>query len=119
MLIDTQFIDGVARKEVRAGCGISYRKLGGPNLDFGEGPTTLQYTEASASWPNAIRPYPNPEDICQELRENSDIRDPVSDGSFLIACPKHERGAIAVRRKEGAQPIFRTSTLSWGDFADF
>ena len=76
-----------------------------PNLDFGEEPTTLRYTEPSASGLNAIEPYPKPEDVCQVIRENSDIREPVSDGSFLIACPKHESGAIAARRSEGAQVV--------------
>ncbi|WP_152563314.1 hypothetical protein [Ruegeria halocynthiae] len=77
----------------------------GPNLDFGEEPTTFRYTEASASGLNAVRPYPTAEDVCQVIRENQEIRDPVDDGSFLIACPKHERGAISDRQNEGAQVV--------------
>ena len=77
----------------------------GPDLDYGAEPTTFNYTEAGSSGLNAIRPYPTPEDVCQVISENQAIREPVDDGSFLIACPKHERGAISDRRGEGAKVI--------------
>lgn len=75
----------------------------GPSLDFSSEPTTLSYTEPSASGLRAIRPYPNPDDVCQVIRENEAIREPVNNGTFLIACPKHERGAIQDRLNEGAE----------------
>ncbi len=77
----------------------------GPNLDYGAEPTTFKYTEAGTSGLNPVRPYPTPEDVCQIISENREIREPVNDGSFLIACPKHERGAISDRQSEGAQVI--------------
>ncbi|WP_187431560.1 hypothetical protein ROLI_034110 [Roseobacter fucihabitans] len=76
-----------------------------PNMDFGANPTTFDYTEASASGLSAVRPYPNPDDVCQVIRENEAIREPVTDGTFLIACPKHERGAINDRINEGAEVV--------------
>ena len=76
-----------------------------PNMDFGANPTTFDYTEPSASGLSSVRPYPNPDDVCQVIRENEAIREPVSNGTFLIACPKHERGAIRDRLNEGAEVI--------------
>lgn len=76
-----------------------------PNLEFDASPTTFDYTEPSASRLSAVRPYPNPEDVCQVIRENDAIREPVNDGTFLVACPKHERGAVRDRLGEGAEII--------------
>jgi hypothetical protein len=73
--------------------------------DYVSTPTTASYTEAQISGLSAKQPYPNPDDICQIIRENDAIREPVDDGSFLIACPKHERGALSDRKKEGAKVI--------------
>ncbi len=77
----------------------------GPDLDYGAKPTTFRYTEAGISGLNAVRPYPTPDDVCEVISENQAIREPANDGSFLIACPKHERGAINDRRGEGAKVI--------------
>lgn len=76
-----------------------------PNMDFGANPTTFDYTEPSASGLSSVRPYPNPDDVCQVIRENEAIREPINNGTFLIACPKHERGAIRDRLNEGAEVI--------------
>ena len=74
-----------------------------PSLEFSSEPTTLSYTEPTASGLRAVRPYPNPDDVCQVIREDVAIREPVDNGTFLIACPKHERGAIRDRLNEGAE----------------
>ena len=74
-----------------------------PSLDFSSEPTTLSYTELSASGLRAVRPYPNPNDVCQVIRDDETIREPVNDETFLIACPKHEREAIHDRLNEGAE----------------
>ena len=76
-----------------------------PNLDFGPEPTKFDYSEPIRSGLSSVKPYPSPDDICQVIREHSAIREPVNDGSFLIACPKHERGAIMGRLEEGAKII--------------
>ncbi len=78
---------------------------GDPNLDFGPDPTKTTYTEPRSSGLKAVRPFPNPDDVCQVIQEHVAIREPVDDGTFLIACPKHERGAINDRLKEGARVI--------------
>ena len=80
-----------------AGCAL--------NMDFGANPTIFDYTEPSASGLSSVRPYPNPDDVCQVIRENEAIREPVNNETFLIACPKHERGAIRDRLNEGAEVI--------------
>ena len=53
----------------------------------------------------AVQPYPNPDDVCQVIGRNSLIQPLYDDKSTLIACPKHERGAIADRRAEGARTV--------------
>ncbi len=75
------------------------------NMDFGAAPTTSEYTEPSASGLSSVRPYPNPDDVCQVIRENKAIRETVNNGTLLIACPKHERGAIRDRLNDGAEII--------------
>ncbi len=76
-----------------------------PTMNFGANSTTFDSTEPSASGLSAVRPYPNPDDVCQVIRENGAIREPANDGTILIACPKHERGAISDRKNEGAEVI--------------
>ena len=73
-----------------------------PTLAFGPNPTTFEYTEPAASGLTAVRPYPNPDDVCQVIKKNAELPLTVGAGSNLIACPKHERGAIADRLREGA-----------------
>ena len=74
-------------------------------MEFGPDPTTYSYTVPEDSALAPVRPYSNPDDVCQVIRENKAIREPVNDGTFLIACPKHERGAISDRLGEGADII--------------
>lgn len=74
-----------------------------PDLNHSATPTTSHYTKPIASGLQAIRPYPTQHDVCQTIKEDPDIRVAATDGTFLIACPKHEKGAISDRRAEGAQ----------------
>lgn len=76
-----------------------------PGLDYTSTPTTNSYTEISASGLVSIRPYPNPDDVCETIKTPTALADQIEDGSFLIACPKHERGAISDRIDEGALVI--------------
>lgn len=70
-----------------------------------EEPTTLTYTEASRSGLKNLRPYPNPDDVCQLLKVNRAVEDLVVEGRTLFACPKHEKGAIEDRRRAGARVV--------------
>lgn len=68
-------------------------------------PTILRYSEPTLSGLRAIAPYPNPDDVCQLLAPNH-YTDPMrEEGHELIACPKHERGAIEDRRRDGARIV--------------
>ena len=80
----------------------------GPDLTYGPEATTSNYTEPHASGLSAVRPFPTPADVCQVIRENDAIREPATDGSFLVACPKHERGALQNRKAEGATIVGHT-----------
>ncbi|MEE3361694.1 MAG: hypothetical protein VX248_17225 [Pseudomonadota bacterium] len=77
----------------------------GPNLTYGPEATTTNYTDPHASGLSAVRPFPTPADVCQVVREHEAIREPATDGSFLVACPKHERGALENRVAEGGTII--------------
>ncbi len=80
----------------------------GSTLDYGSEPTTTRYTEPQVSRLSTIRPYPNRDDVCQEIKATGDIQEPSPEGSLLIACPKHERGALQDRLTEGAQIVGHT-----------
>lgn len=71
-------------------------------IGFDSAPTRESYSEPHISGLSAIQPFPSADDVCQMIREDEKIRAPATDGSFLIACPKHERGAIGDRISEGA-----------------
>ena len=73
-----------------------------------EAPTTSNYTEASRSGPKTLRPYPNPDDVCMLLKENRAVEDLIVEDRTLLACPKHEAGAIGDRRTEGARVVGNT-----------
>lgn len=75
-----------------------------PAITAGE-PTTLNYTEASLSGLRPLRPYPNPDDVCELLGKSKNIEVLAVDGRNLIACPKHEKGAINDRQAEGAKVV--------------
>ena len=77
----------------------------GPNMDFGPSATTTNYTEPSASGLSAVKPYPTPASVCQVIRENDAIRVAPNDGTFLVACPKHEAGALMDLTTQGATVV--------------
>jgi len=70
-----------------------------------EKPTIFEYTSPDASGLSAVRPYPNPDDVCQLLAPNANTQSLVTEGRALIACPKHEEGAIEDRRRDGARVV--------------
>lgn len=70
-----------------------------------EAPTTYEYTEANRSGLRTTRPYPSPDDVCELIKVNRAVEDLVFEGRTLIACPKHEKGAIADRRRAGARVV--------------
>ena len=74
-------------------------------LIYGPEPTTSDYTEPEESGLIALRPYPAPNDVCQVIGENDATRDLLDDSSLLIACPKHEKGALGDRMAEGARVV--------------
>ena len=67
-----------------------------------EEPTLTQYTPAEQSGLNPSRPYPSPDDVCVLLNESENVSVLQVDGRALIACPKHEKGALEDRQAEGA-----------------
>lgn len=76
-----------------------------PKLDFAAEPTTFNYTDANLSGLSPLRAYPAADDVCQVIRENDAIRPDPADGSILIACPKHEKGALQDRIGERAKVL--------------
>ena len=86
------------------GCSSTPTPDRGP-LDYGPEATTTRYTKAEASGLIGIRPYPNPDDVCLVIGENATTRELLDDSALLIGCPKHERGAIEDRKREGANIV--------------
>ena len=80
-------------------------------LGFGSEPTISSYTEPERSRLNAIRPYPNDDDVCMTLHKDSVTDKLVSDNAVLIGCPTHEKGAISNRLGEGGTVI--AHALHW------
>lgn len=81
---------------------------GGPDLNYGPEATTTRYTEPSGSGIVALRPFPNPEDVCQVIAP-SNLPDELNDDDLLlIGCPKHEEGAIEDRQRDGAKVVGQT-----------
>ena len=74
-------------------------------LDFDSEPKTTKYTLPEVSNLIGVRPYPNPDDVCQVIGENYVTRDLMRSEGTLIGCPKHERGAIEDRMNEGATVV--------------
>lgn len=70
-----------------------------------EDPTTFNYTEANLSGLSPLRPYPSAGDVCELLRDSKRTEMLKLEGQVLIACPKHEKGAIADRQAEGARVV--------------
>jgi len=68
-------------------------------------PTRFDYTPPEESGLIGIRPYPTPADVCMVIGENDLTENLIDDQSLLIACPKHEKGAIGDRKREGAREL--------------
>ena len=69
------------------------------------GPAPAHATDPSQSGLVAVRPYPNADDVCQVIGENSLTNPFLDDAAILIGCPKHESGAIFARLREGGQVV--------------
>jgi len=67
-----------------------------PAIEAGQ-PTTYSYTTPEDSGLITHSPFPNPDDVCVTLNSNSLIKPFETKAHFLIACPKHEKGAIGDR----------------------
>lgn len=74
-------------------------------LDYGSEPTRFGYTEPGASGLIGVRPFPNPDDVCQVIGESDLTSELLDDAAILVGCPKHERGAIGDRLREGGQVV--------------
>ncbi len=70
-----------------------------------EEPTIFEYTSPEISGLMPVRPFPNPDDVCQLLGDGPATAALKEDGRRLIACPKHEKGAMEDRRKQGARVV--------------
>ena len=75
------------------------------NFAYDASPTTYEYTEAIDSGLLTIAPFPNRDDVCRSVDETSVPAELVKDGKMLIACPKHEMGALEDRIREGARVV--------------
>lgn len=69
---------------------------------YTEVPSINTYTEPIESGLVVSRPYPGPAHICRVVRETTLTAPYVRKDMVLIACPKHEVGAISDRMAEGA-----------------
>lgn len=74
-------------------------------LDYGPEPTRSTYSEPEQSGLVAVRPFPNPNDVCQVIGENLLTSNLLDDSALLIGCPKHEKGAIAERINDKGQVV--------------
>lgn len=82
-----------------SGCG-SIAPLG-----YGPEPTRSTYTEPQMSGLTAVRPFPNPDDVCQVIGESPVTSNLLDDSAILIGCPKHEIVAINNRIQDGGQVV--------------
>ncbi len=64
--------------------------------------TITTYSPPEASGLTGLRPFPSPADFCQVIEQTEDLATMQYEGRALIACPKHETGAIDDRRAAGA-----------------
>ena len=63
-----------------------------------EPPTILTYIELELSGLKSNSPFPTSNDVCLSLQPNALTKPFEVEGHFLIACPKHELGAIEDRK---------------------
>lgn len=75
------------------------------SLDYGSEPTRSTYSAPERSGLIAVRPFPNPDDVCQVIGENLLTANLLDDSAILIGCPKHEDVAIANRINDGGQVV--------------
>jgi hypothetical protein len=71
-------------------------------FEYTNQPTTHSYTDAIASGLRILKPYPNPDDVCGVMDKTSLPTELAAKYGQLIACPKHEKGALGDRTREGA-----------------
>ena len=69
---------------------------------YTEVPSINRYTEPIESGLVVSRPYPGSAHVCRVVRETTLTAPYVRKDMVLIACPKHEVGAISDRMAEGA-----------------
>ena len=74
-------------------------------FDYDATPATYEYSDALDSGLKTLAPYPNADDVCRVVDETTVPNVLVKQGKSLIACPKHEFGALEDRIKEGAVVI--------------
>ena len=71
-------------------------------FEYTHQPTTHRYTDAIDSGLRILKPYPNPDDVCALVDKASLPSELAAKYGQLIACPKHEKGALGDRIREGA-----------------
>ena len=71
-------------------------------FEYTNEPTTHSYTNAFESGFRILKPYPNPDDVCAVVDKTSLPTELAEKYGQLIACPKHEKGALGDRIREGA-----------------
>lgn len=75
----------------------------------GSGPRTnpggTWLSPSERAYLNIERPFPNYDDVCVLLGDSENTASLKADGQALIACPKHETGASADRRDNGARMV--------------
>ena len=71
-------------------------------FEYTNEPTTHSYTDAIDSGLRILKPYPNPDDVCGVVDKTSLPTELAAKYGQLIACPKHEKGALGDRIREGA-----------------
>jgi hypothetical protein len=69
------------------------------------------YTSPEDSGLVSVRPYPQPNDVCQILGESPATAEYLDHSGILIGCPDHELGTIKDRKNEGAKIVGRVN--SW------
>jgi len=86
-------------------CLLPLNSLADHTLGYNAAATISSYTSPEASGLIGVRPYPNPSDVCQVIAENDTTLALIHKGTMLIACPKHETGAIQNRINENAHIV--------------
>lgn len=74
-------------------------------LSYDEKPSLGSYTSPDKSELLGLSPYPTKNSVCRVVEESSiPTIDPI-EGTMVIACPKHEKGAIADLKSLDATPL--------------